>query len=114
MKGMTLADRQAKYHRNEHKSGTVASGHQERPHGEGREADLHPAGAGLVSGRQAIQAKRDQDCRRCPTQRVQINNSAEGHDEGRDRKSTRLNSSHGYISYAVFCLKKKKNKTESM
>src|SRR2546422_4926459 len=31
--------------------------------------------------------------------------SAEG---GGDRKSTRLNSSHGYISYAVFCLKKKK------
>src|SRR2546422_3775939 len=30
---------------------------------------------------------------------------------GGDRKSTRLNSSHGYISYAVFCLKKKK--TES-
>src|SRR2546422_2772468 len=28
---------------------------------------------------------------------------------GIDRKSTRLNSSHGYISYAVFCLKKKKN-----
>src|SRR3989449_6636653 len=28
--------------------------------------------------------------------------------EWRDRKSTRLNSSHGYISYAVFCLKKKK------
>src|SRR2546429_3685834 len=27
-----------------------------------------------------------------------------------DRKSTRLNSSHGYISYAVFCLKKKKRK----
>src|SRR2546422_6891151 len=31
----------------------------------------------------------------------------------RDRKSTRLNSSHGYISYAVFCLKKKKKKTSS-
>src|SRR3989449_7255965 len=32
----------------------------------------------------------------------------------RDRKSTRLNSSHGYISYAVFCLKKKKkNKTKT-
>src|SRR2546429_797199 len=30
-------------------------------------------------------------------------------DSFRDRKSTRLNSSHGYISYAVFCLKKKKN-----
>src|SRR2546429_6778187 len=29
--------------------------------------------------------------------------------EQQDRKSTRLNSSHGYISYAVFCLKKKKN-----
>src|SRR3989449_2005486 len=29
--------------------------------------------------------------------------------DGGDRKSTRLNSSHGYISYAVFCLKKKKN-----
>src|SRR5687768_17750694 len=28
-----------------------------------------------------------------------------------DRKSTRLNSSHGYISYAVFCLKKKKNRS---
>src|SRR2546429_7209466 len=31
----------------------------------------------------------------------------------RDRKSTRLNSSHGYISYAVFCLKKK-NKLHSI
>src|SRR2546429_1910126 len=30
-----------------------------------------------------------------------------------DRKSTRLNSSHGYISYAVFCLKKKKKITGS-
>src|SRR5256884_3760686 len=30
-----------------------------------------------------------------------------------DRKSTRLNSSHGYISYAVFCLKKKKKKNEN-
>src|SRR2546427_6046727 len=31
----------------------------------------------------------------------------------RDRKSTRLNSSHSQISYAVFCLKKKKKKTQS-
>src|SRR5687768_17619993 len=30
-----------------------------------------------------------------------------------DRKSTRLNSSHGYISYAVFCLKKKKKKKKN-
>src|SRR5258707_4884063 len=32
-------------------------------------------------------------------------------DAGGDRKSTRLNSSHGNISYAVFCLKKKKKNT---
>src|SRR5207245_11499392 len=31
----------------------------------------------------------------------------------RDRKSTRLNSSHGSISYAVFCLKKKKTETHT-
>src|SRR2546422_6865877 len=31
-----------------------------------------------------------------------------------DRKSTRLNSSHGYISYAVFCLKKKKYKKTTL
>src|SRR5687768_18077200 len=31
---------------------------------------------------------------------------------GLDRKSTRLNSSHGYISYAVFCLKKKNKHDE--
>src|SRR5687768_18613170 len=34
--------------------------------------------------------------------------SMPGHGRGRDRKSTRLDSSHGYISNAVFCLKKKK------
>src|SRR3989449_3715403 len=33
--------------------------------------------------------------------------------QGTDRKSTRLNSSHGYISYAVFCLKKKKRKNHT-
>src|SRR2546422_6700522 len=31
-----------------------------------------------------------------------------------DRKSTRLNSSHGYISYAVFCLKKKKTHNDNL
>src|SRR2546429_4791870 len=40
--------------------------------------------------------------RRQPRAPHQANGPAE------DRKSTRLNSSHGYISYAVFCLKKKK------
>src|SRR2546430_13675008 len=33
--------------------------------------------------------------------------------DGRDRKSTRLNSSHSQISYAVFCLKKKKRKRQA-
>src|SRR3712207_7509935 len=33
--------------------------------------------------------------------------------QGQDRKSTRLNSSHANISYAVFCLKKKKKKTST-
>src|SRR5687768_17701145 len=41
--------------------------------------------------------------------------SAKCHGDGEalkgDRKSTRLNSSHGYISYAVFCLKKKTQRT---
>src|SRR5689334_25206635 len=36
--------------------------------------------------------------------------SAAGAPNGADRKSTRLNSSHSSISYAVFCLKKKKKK----
>src|SRR6267378_3319652 len=35
-----------------------------------------------------------------------------GNREGRDRKSTRLNSSHVEISYAVFCLKKKNHKAD--
>src|SRR5690349_22315186 len=35
-------------------------------------------------------------------------------DDGRDRKSTRLNSSHVEISYAVFCLKKKKKKNKTI
>src|SRR5712675_3271140 len=45
--------------------------------------------------------------------RTQILNSRRNLPErfaGADRKSTRLNSSHGYISYAVFCLQKKKDR----
>src|SRR5438270_6444641 len=37
-------------------------------------------------------------------------NPSEKVEDGRDRKSTRLNSSHSQISYAVFCLKKKTSK----
>src|SRR5687768_18093431 len=48
---------------------------------------------------------------RRPTRRVAP--GADGVRGGRpDRKSTRLNSSHGYISYAVFCLKKKIIRTD--
>src|SRR5687768_18323084 len=43
---------------------------------------------------------------------IRIGHRRGGSDRGQDRKSTCLNSSHGYISYAVFCLKKKiKNHT---
>src|SRR5687768_18363424 len=57
--------------------------------------------------------------RRRPLRRIGERGAAGGHalrlvlrdlprHRRQDRKSTRLNSSHGYISYAVFCLKKKK------
>src|SRR2546429_10016275 len=39
-----------------------------------------------------------------------FNNISSANRDTEDRKSTRLNSSHGYISYAVFCLKKKNAK----
>src|SRR2546429_789309 len=50
---------------------------------------------------------RERKCRSSSEAYVRPSASA---DWSRDRKSTRLNSSHGYISYAVFCLKKKKKK----
>src|SRR2546429_2551843 len=43
----------------------------------------------------------------CASEPLAYKFTRSSHDENRDRKSTRLNSSHGYISYAVFCLKKK-------
>src|SRR5256884_1182371 len=50
--------------------------------------------------------------RRCQARNLwpsaQLERRHAGNDDPQDRKSTRLNSSHGYISYAVFCLKKKK------
>src|SRR3712207_7458744 len=45
---------------------------------------------------------------RAPGERDECLRSAVAHRVGADRKSTRLNSSHANISYAVFCLKKKK------
>src|SRR2546429_6295423 len=46
--------------------------------------------------------------------RLRHHEAAEAEAEVEDRKSTRLNSSHGYISYAVFCLKKKKDGCEPL
>src|SRR5687768_17803929 len=54
-----------------------------------RAAQLDPANGAVLEAMAAAQRER-------------------GDAAGLDRKSTRLNSSHGYISYAVFCLKKKK------
>src|SRR5258707_4722277 len=59
---------------------------------------VHPHGAGLQKG-----PGHDQD------QQQRQQKTARG-----DRKSTRLNSSHANISYAVFCLKKKKNRTRQL
>src|SRR3989449_6974867 len=56
-------------------------------------------------------AGEDERFRERQLERVQLNPRDAHGLADRDRKSTRLNSSHGYISYAVFCLKKKK-KTE--
>src|SRR5258705_7712212 len=57
-----------------------------------------PAGSGTAAGRRPSSAGRSPWHRRVPRR-------------SRDRKSTRLNSSHLGISYAVFCLKKKKSKS---
>src|SRR5947209_15675148 len=60
---------------------------------------------------------RSADCAPCRTSRSLIGSYVmataehrEPYESRGDRKSTRLNSSHANISYAVFCLKKKKNK----
>src|SRR5438309_5624888 len=45
-------------------------------------------------------------------ERVEPDAGRDGSTPGGDRKSTRLNSSHSSISYAVFCLKKKKKKSK--
>src|SRR2546430_6004901 len=47
-----------------------------------------------------------------PTDRLDMRILTALSERGRDRKSTRLNSSHSQISYAVFCLKKKKKNNE--
>src|SRR2546422_4141764 len=76
--------------------------------------EVRSAAAGRATADQSLVCK---ECKHGPAHRVRprpghraqqpSRGSSLPHVE-RDRKSTRLNSSHGYISYAVFCLKKKK------
>src|SRR5256885_9028344 len=60
----------------------------------------------------AATARRGRDRRRAGSRRRPALAAAARGAAIRDRKSTRLNSSHLVISYAVFCLKKKKKRTE--
>src|SRR3989475_8776852 len=56
-----------------------------------------------------------ESCGQCPPCRMGTINLADLLQKiEEDRKSTRLNSSHSQISYAVFCLKKKKNKCNNL
>src|SRR2546422_8053866 len=54
-----------------------------------------------ISAKKSAKPKKEQPATAAPVTPENLSLS-------RDRKSTRLNSSHGYISYAVFCLKKKR------
>src|SRR5207249_7473610 len=74
-----------------------------------RETRIAPEGGRLVQGEEAV----------APEQRLVMGNHRFAqhrvkNPRGRDRKSTRLNSSHVSISYAVFCLKKKKKKKKNI
>src|SRR2546422_1325409 len=66
----------------------------------------HPAGVRQLLV--AMRAGYREAAARAETARARAEAASRGRE---DRKSTRLNSSHGYISYAVFCLKKKKKTT---
>src|SRR2546422_5164534 len=75
-----------------------------------RSSDLNDSVLGLALGRcDRLRVRVQRQPRRGMPKRILLNlyiGSERAKDT--DRKSTRLNSSHGYISYAVFCLKKKK------
>src|SRR2546427_6425087 len=66
----------------------------------------------VLEGENAIQRHRDLMGATDPAKAAKgtIRKTYGTHIEHKDRKSTRLNSSHSQISYAVFCLKKKKQK----
>src|SRR2546427_5050331 len=74
---------------------------------------LHDALPISAEAENHIQEGRHRDSgQRFGHQRRRGGGGADGEVRG-DRKSTRLNSSHSQISYAVFCLKKKKKKTQA-
>src|SRR5687768_17893156 len=77
-------------------------GHRRELEKHGGRPGARPARVGIGSGVEQL----PHGVRRLPEDR-----SRRGRAE--DRKSTRLNSSHGYISYAVFCLKKKKRRGQN-
>src|SRR3712207_7301414 len=62
----------------------------------------------LANGQQVAAISRQTITRTGGKAGLRINHNLDIHVTGLDRKSTRLNSSHANISYAVFCLKKKK------
>src|SRR2546422_4111820 len=61
-----------------------------------------------ITGGQARQIRIFIDAERLTAHGLTVADVRDAVQREKDRKSTRLNSSHGYISYAVFCLKKKK------
>src|SRR2546429_5263963 len=63
-------------------------------------------GAARVGDESSRAAVHLEEC--CPHEAIPQEDTVAEPSKEEDRKSTRLNSSHGYISYAVFCLKKKK------
>src|SRR5205809_2435362 len=88
----------------------VAGGEEQRAHAR-RLPDAKRADVGLdeLHGVVDREAGRDRAARRVDVEEdVLVRVLGLEEQELGDRKSTRLNSSHGYISYAVFCLKKKK------
>src|SRR5690606_41709596 len=104
-----LSIRRYAYHRALHSFPTRRSSDlKERQRGEGQQVvALVPAGA---QARVGIRQQREDE----HGQQAEGEGQAperKGNAVEQDRKSTRLNSSHVKISYAVFCLKKKKNNT---
>src|SRR2546422_1716713 len=71
-------------------------------------------GARCETPRGRLSAAAADSCRLAPSTEAAVQAAGADRLTARDRKSTRLNSSHGYISYAVFCLKKKKKYKDNL